>query len=163
MLRSSSQSATLDAAHRRVWPILLGAFAASPFIYMGIGWFLRRDQSVTPVLPDGLHFALLGVAGAAFVAALVWTRLGLSGSATPGDAATPHVSPMKFQTAMIVACAMAEIPAILGLVLAIMGAPLSHLYLLGGSSVALIGGSIVPAVLRYLTTLRADGPVSPGS
>lgn len=154
---------SLGDAQRRAWPVLLGAFSASPFIYMGLGWFLRRGASVTPVLPSALRWILFCCALAAFGACLLWVRLRLSGSGAPGDSTTSPIAPSDFQAAMIVACALGEIPAILGLILAFLGAPLTDLYLLGGLSIVAVGGVVAPAVVRYLGTLGSSGPVQPGS
>lgn len=148
---------------RRSLLITFGAFAFSPVIYVVVLWILETEQAGVARGADSalLRSILYGGAFLAFVAAIVWVRFRLSGSATPIDSATPRLEPARFRTALILGCALAEAPAVLGFVLAMTGGRFSDMLLLSGVSLATFGAVLAPALFRYLNESSSrGGPIS---
>src|SRR5687768_9569024 len=105
----------------RTLRIILIAHAWSVFIYIGIAYLINQQRAAVPAgtLPPALRDSALILAAAAGLAAVVVTWFVGTLLAPRPDPATgmPAANWGKVQTAAIVCAAIAEVPALLGLVL----------------------------------------------
>ena len=112
-----------EAAVNARYPILLvlwAAFVASPVIFAALVWSDVLEISETPAVPAIVSVAL-AVYAAGILAVSLWLRYGmLSRMALGGKGSVGQVL-VRYQTGLVLAFALAESSAIVGIVLMFLG------------------------------------------
>lgn len=122
----------------RVTQIISAAFALSVVIYgiLAVALLGSRDLSGMPAMPPGQLELLRGVLY--LIALVVQAAPVVFGRVILGRPGGPDELGARLQTRAIVALAVAEMPAMFGLVLALVGHSLRDILVLGAISLALI-------------------------
>jgi len=112
-----------EAAVKARYPILLvlwAAFVASPVIFAALVWSDVLEISETPAVP-AIVSIVLAVYAAVILAVSLWIRYGmLSRMALGGKGSVGQVL-VRYQTGLVLAFALAESSAIVGIVLMFLG------------------------------------------
>ncbi|HZO88191.1 MAG TPA: hypothetical protein VFB38_07600 [Chthonomonadaceae bacterium] len=141
-------------ARKRVWLILVFAFIASIGIYGALVCLLQQQRPAppSPAVLSTLRPVLYLLAIACLLASVGWmhgnTR-NLPGGAFSPAAPPPLPAPERFQTITVIALALAEACAIMGLVLFFLGASAVEFARFALGTVIVDALSILPRGIRY--------------
>ncbi|MHB8797295.1 MAG: hypothetical protein ACYDBY_02415 [Thermoanaerobaculia bacterium] len=133
------------------WLVLVAGLTASIPLYAVVVFVLATTGApASAAAPIGFRYAVYGAAfGAALLALVLAPRVG-------ADAATSPAYP-EFLRRTLVSLAVAEVSAILGLVLFMLGRNLGDFLVLAGLALAVILLGIVPRGLRWFRLHEEPG------
>jgi hypothetical protein len=126
-----------DAAARRGWIFLVGAFTESFLVYAVLGWFLSRGRSMTeaPLPTPPALYACPAIL--CFLSAVLARRLGQA------------PDPASFRRTTVLSMAFLGLNALVGLVLSVHEARFEPSAIFAGFSVATAILFVIPAVLSF--------------
>lgn len=130
-----------SAPNRLTWSTLVFAFIGSVVMYGVLAVILAQSGALTasPVLGSiRIPFMVLGIMS--LVASTVWAQMMLGVASDYAERTGDLPTPGQFLMRTIIALALAEVCAILGLVLFFLGAPLSELtaFVVGSAAVMVL-------------------------
>jgi F0F1-type ATP synthase membrane subunit c/vacuolar-type H+-ATPase subunit K len=146
------------APQKSTWFILWVAFVGMVFSYGLIGFFIGKPTRAGA--NDVFQLVLGALSVLQLIAAVIWMQVKTRVPSTQlfvGSASKePVQEPMEFQTNSIIAMALAEACSLYGLMLLIMGAPITTYALFAAGALIVSVGFILPRGIAYWTAYEAQ-------
>ena len=134
---------------RQTWLIIFGALAFSVVMYCVLGFITEQHpRRVNPASVAQMRPFLIGAAVVMLVISVAWIRFRVDGK-IGGEGRDLAMSPEQFQTDSLVALALSEACAILGLLLFFLGAPLRELAMFAAGTLLVDFAFILPRGLQF--------------
>ncbi len=134
---------------RSIWLATTLAMLAAVPMYAVVAWVLSSSEA----RPDGSLARRLQT-----VFQIVGPMVALAGAAWMRLRVMRDPTPQQFLTDSMIATALAEAPAILGLIGVLAGGSFQDFVWMAAISVIVIGGVVIPAGLRWWADRESGGP-----